>query len=76
MNAFKQQLRGELKKNAYGDLLGFRAKMVIPRKKEARITVSREIRDKVKAIAQKNNVNMATVVWLGARALEKKEVNA
>ena len=51
---------------------GFQQKLVIPRHKEARIVVSEEIRDKVKTLAKKNNVSMATVVWLGMRSLEKK----
>ena len=50
---------------------GFIMKPVIPRHKEARIVVSQEIRAKVRALAKKNNVSMATVVWLGMCSLEK-----
>ena len=69
--ALKRQLHGELRHNSYDDQFGLQSKMTIPRHEEARIIVSRDIRDRVKALAQKNHVNMATVVLLGTRALEK-----
>ena len=72
-NPLKRELYGELQRNNYGDQFGLESRMIVSRQEEARIIVSRQIRDKLKAIAKKNNLTMAAVVLLGARALEKRD---
>ena len=47
-------------------------KLPVPKSNEARLVVTPELRELVREVAKRNNVNMATVVWLGVHTLWKK----